>query len=159
MRDTTASEPRRWRSQRWIWGLAIALVLITTLAKAYKIQESKALRFDKVKESRRGTIRLAKERKENLLFTQEREGVSRNLWIQDPAGPRRQFFLEAVSALVSTSVTSKTHSLVESDVIASHFARLFCCQNIADSQKAINNLTQERGFLPPLKGWISTSSI
>ena len=116
MRDTTASEPRRWRSQRWIWGLAIALVLITTLAKAYKIQESKALRFDKVKESRRGTIRLAKERKENLLFTQEREGVSRNLWIQDPAGPRRQFFLEAVSALVSTSVTSKTHSLVESFV-------------------------------------------
>ena len=46
------------------------------------------------------------------------------------------------------------------DVIASHVARLFCRQNIADSRRASDsNLTQERGFLPAMNGRVSSPSI
>jgi hypothetical protein len=84
--------------------------------KIGKVQESKTEHFARVKESRRGTIRLARERKQTIIFTQDRQGVSRHVWIQEVPEMRRQFFLEAVSARASTSLTSKEPSLVESFV-------------------------------------------
>ncbi len=109
-------EPPSWRFHRWLWGIAIATVCIMTFAKTIKIEKSKISHFIKAKESRRGALRLAKERKQNVDFTQDRSGVSRHLWIQDPGLPRRQFFLEAVSATLTTSLTSKEISLIESFV-------------------------------------------
>ena len=114
MSHERAFESRPWRFQRKLWVLAIVAVFSLAAVKICKVKESKAECFTKVKESRRGTLRLAKERKQNIVFTQDRWGVSRHLWIQDPEGPRRQFFLEAASARVSTSLTSKAPTLVES---------------------------------------------
>ncbi len=110
------SEPRRWRTQRFLWGAFIAFLLIGMVVRTYRIHESKVHDFDKVKLSRRGNIRKARENKEDLFFKQERTGVSRHLWIQDPAGPRRQFFLEATSAEVLTSIVAKGRSMKESFV-------------------------------------------
>jgi hypothetical protein len=113
MKKAAAHEPHLWRAQRLIWGFLIALLLGVFIARGYRVRASEASQFDKVKESRRGKIRTARERKKHLMFKQHRTGVTRNLWIQDPTGPRRQFFLEAKSAEVSTSITSKAHSLKE----------------------------------------------
>ena len=110
------SEPQRWRSQRRLWILLIFLLLVGVIIKTSRVEESKVHHFDKVKESRRGQIRKARESKKKLVFTQERNGVSRHLWIQDPAGARRQFFLKAQSAEVSTSLLAKTTSFKESFV-------------------------------------------
>lgn len=110
------AEPSRWRSQRLFWSCLVTLLLAGTIAKIYPVHKSKALHFDKVKQSRRGQIRKARENKKQLVFKQERIGVSRHLWIQDPAGPRRQFFLEASAAEVGTSILAKTTSLKESFV-------------------------------------------
>ena len=116
MPDERQWEPHRWGFQKKVWGCAIALIFLLVIVKAWKIDETDVRKYEKVKESRRGAIRLAKERKETLSFTQERQGVSRNIWIQDPVGPRRQFFLEAASAQVSTSLTAKDPSMLESFV-------------------------------------------
>lgn len=107
------SEPHRWRAHRKIWTTIIGVVLVLFIVATYRVKESKALLFDKVKASRRGTIRTAKENKQTLVFKQQRVGVSRNVWIQDPDGPRRQFFLEADSAEVSTSVTTNSDPFKE----------------------------------------------
>lgn len=112
----TPSEPHRWRLQRRLWGLLITILIAVVALKVYRVKESKVHHFDKVKESRRGQIRKARENKQKIVFKQERQGVSRHLWIQDPAGPRRQFFLEAKAAEVGTSVLAKNTSLKESFV-------------------------------------------
>lgn len=107
MKNSIALEPHRWHTQRWLWGLTLSILLSLFIVRAYHIRESEASFFDKVKQSRRGKIRKARESHKQLTFTQERTGVTRNLWIQDPAGPRRQFFLEAESAQVLTTIASK----------------------------------------------------
>ncbi len=109
-------EPRRWRAQRLLWGRLIAVFLIATIAKTYPVHKSKLHQFYKVKQSRRGQIRKARENKERLVFKQERVGIVRHLWIQDPTGPRRQFLLEASAAEVGTSIVTKSTSLKESFV-------------------------------------------
>ena len=108
MKGKTDREPHRWRSQRRLWGLLILLLLGVFIAKSYRVKGSKVSKFDKVKESRRGQIRIAREKKQNLIITQERTGVTRHLWIQDAGGPRRQFFLEAISAEIRTGVLAKS---------------------------------------------------
>jgi hypothetical protein len=109
----TSFEPQRWRTHRKIWTAVIGVVLIAFIAATYRVKESKALHFDKVKASRRGTIRTAKKKKQTLIFRQQRIGVSRNVWIQDPDGSRRQFFLEAESAEVATPVTPSSTPFTE----------------------------------------------
>lgn len=106
-------EPLRWRTHKKIWTALIGVVLVVFVVATYHVKESKALRFDKVKAARRGTIRTAKEKKETLIFKQQRIGVSRNVWISDPEGPRRQFFLEAESAEVATPVTPSSTPFTE----------------------------------------------
>jgi hypothetical protein len=107
------NEPRRWRVHRNVWVVFIGILLVSFVVATYHVRESKAVRFDKVKASRRGTIRTAKENKQTLTFKQQRTGVSRNVWIQDPNGLRRQFFLEAESAEIITSVTSSSAPCTE----------------------------------------------
>lgn len=104
---------RRWHSHLILWKWAILVFCIVFVATTYRVRESKALYFEKAKESRRGTIRKAKENRETLVFTQQREGVVRRVWIQDPDGARRQFFLEATTAEISTSVSGGEHPLTE----------------------------------------------
>ena len=99
---------RRWRTHRKLWIAAIGMVFALFVITTCHIRESKAGRFDKVKAARRGAVRTAKENKQTLVFKQQRAGVSRSVWIQDPEGPRRQFFLEADSAEVTASVTSSS---------------------------------------------------
>ena len=103
----------RWQAHRKLWIGAISLALALFVITTYHVRESKALRFDKVKAARRGTVRTAKENKQTLVIKQQRAGVSRSVWIQDPDGPRRQFFLEAESAEVSAPVTSSTEPCTE----------------------------------------------
>jgi hypothetical protein len=108
------SEPKRWHAQRNLWILILFFLAVAVIVKLSHIDESKVRQFTKAKQSRRGEIRTAREKKQKIMFKQEREGVTRHLWIQDPAGARRQFFLEATSAEVETSIIAKTKSLKES---------------------------------------------
>ena len=107
------TEPRRWRIHRNVWSAFIGIVLVLFIVATYHVKESKACCFDKVKAARRGTIRTAKENKQTLTFKQQRTGVNRNVWIQDLDGLRRQFFLEAESAEVTTSVTTNSAPCTE----------------------------------------------
>ena len=104
---------KRWYSHLAVWKWSLGFLCLLLIALTYRVHESKAERFDKVKASRRGAIRTAKEKKQTIVFTQHRTGVSRNVWIQEPEGERRQFFLEATSAEVSTSILAKENPLTE----------------------------------------------
>lgn len=106
-------EPQRWNTIRWIWSAVLISLCLFFLAKGYRIKASKANYYYKEKEERRGQIRRAKEGKIRLKITQERYGVTRNIWMQDPMGGRRQFFLEAKSAEVGTLIHAKDTSLKE----------------------------------------------
>jgi hypothetical protein len=107
------AEPRSWFTQRLIWGAAILFLTLIFVVRSYPIQEDKAQHFSKAKEARRGKIRLAKEGKRVLNFTQQRFGVSRLLWIQDEEGLRRQFFLEAPEAKVGALINASTSTFQE----------------------------------------------
>ena len=107
------TEPRSWFVQRLIWGVSIVSLFLIFVVRSYPIQEDKALHFSKAKEARRGKIRLAREGKGALNFTQQRFGVSRLLWIQDEEGLRRQFFLEAAEAKVGAFVNATVSTFQE----------------------------------------------
>lgn len=105
--------PWRYRCVTWVWGFVIlALILLFAVWKS-DVHLSKASFYHKAKESRRGELRKAKEGSGNVQLHQQRHGVVRSFWIQDPGGPRRQFFLEAQEADVGTSVQAKESSLKE----------------------------------------------
>jgi hypothetical protein len=109
----TTLEPRYWNTTRLVWIIVLFSLGLFFLAKTYHVKASKANYYYKEKELRRGQIRRAKEGKIKLHIKQERYGVTRNIWMQDPMSGRRQFFLEAKSAEVGTLIHAKDTSLKE----------------------------------------------
>ncbi len=107
------TEPRSWHIQRWIWTLTFVGLAALFVVRSYPIQERKASYFSKQREARRGKVRLAREGKGDFAFTQQRIGVTRQLWIEDDQGSRRQFFLTAPSAQFSALVSLGTTTFLE----------------------------------------------
>jgi len=108
---STLSKTLHLQSQLWKWSIIIlTLVLLIT---SYRIHQSKVKYYDKAKESRRGSIRKAREGREDLHLKQERFGVTRSIWMQDDFNVRRQFFLEADSAEGGASLSGKSSSFKE----------------------------------------------
>lgn len=105
--------PRRWRLTTCAFATVLFLILILFVVKHHKVKEYKAGTFYKEKEARRGKIRKAREGNGSLSLTQERFGVTRSCFLEDASGSRRQFFLEASSAQISSSVTEKTSKIKE----------------------------------------------
>ncbi len=99
------------QSQLWKWSIIVVMVLL--FSASYRIHQSKVKYYDKAKESRRGSIRKAREGKADLHFKQERFGVTRSIWMQDNFKVRRQFFLEADSAEGGASLSGKNSSFKE----------------------------------------------
>jgi hypothetical protein len=91
------------------------LILFVTsffVIKHLHVNESKIREYEKIRQERRGKIRKARENKEKVTFQQEREGVTRQLFIPDESG-RRQFFLEAHGAHIDLSVQGKKKVITE----------------------------------------------
>ncbi len=105
--------PRRWRLAGFVWGVFVVLALALFAAKNYEVKAYKADTFYKEKEARRGKIRKAREGNGAFTLTQERIGVTRSYFLEDIVGGRRQFFLEADSAQVSSCVRKKNSSVKE----------------------------------------------
>ncbi len=102
-----------WKKHCRLLGIVAGLAIVAYCISSYKIDNEDVAQYYKVKESRRGKIRKAKEKKENIECTQERTGITRALWIDEESGPRRQFFLKATSALASASNLSKKTGIKE----------------------------------------------
>lgn len=110
---TEDSPPWRYRVVTWFWVGVTLMLLAAFIVKKSPVDASKTSYYHKAKESRRGDLRKAKEGVGSVQVQQQRHGVVRSVWIQDPDGPRRQFFLEAEDAEVGTSVDTKETSLKE----------------------------------------------
>jgi hypothetical protein len=108
---STASRTLHLQSQLWKWSIIIFTSVL--LVTSYRIHQSKVKYYDKAKESRRGSIRKAREGRADLHLKQERFGVTRSIWLQDNFKLRRQFFLEADSAEGGASLSGKTSSFQE----------------------------------------------
>lgn len=108
-----ASLPKLWNFYKTLSVFLISGGIILCFIRLHKFDSDAVKTYHKVKESRRGTIRKAKEKKENVPFSQEREGITRNIWIEDESGLRRQFFLSAVSAVAKTDDITKKSSVKE----------------------------------------------
>ena len=104
---------RYMKRQQLLWSALVLLPVVLFFVSLRHISNSKSLLFDKVKQSRRGAIRKARERKQPITFQQERKGVSRSIWIPEENGTRRQFFLLADRAIVDTTIGPKTALIKE----------------------------------------------
>lgn len=102
-----SGHPRRWYLTSVVWTACVFLLLAFFVMKNYRVHEHKAETFYKEKEARRGKIRKAREGKEAYSITQERLGVTRSCYLEDLEGLRREFFLKAKAAHISSSVTEK----------------------------------------------------
>jgi hypothetical protein len=91
--------PPIWNRHKKIIALIFALIIGGYSISLVQIDESAANQFYKAKESRRGKIRKAEEKKESVEFKQQRSGITRHFWIEEGKELRRQFFLTAISAL------------------------------------------------------------
>ena len=108
----TAPSPL-WKRHGRIWGALAALLIVAYCIHSSKVDDAAVWQYYKVKESRRGKIKKAKEQNEEVKFSQERTGISRNLWIEEADGSRRQFSLKAASAIAKASKSSKKTGLIE----------------------------------------------
>jgi len=104
---------RRWILHKKLWAYFLTFCLTTILISTYRVKKSDAREYDQTKASRRGTLRKAREGKENFKFKQQRFGVTRSIWIQDESEIRRQFFLEAKRAEGGAAIANKTPSFNE----------------------------------------------
>jgi len=111
MSTTAGSRALRIQYQLWKWAIIVVSTLL--VITSYRIHQSKVKYYDKAKESRRGSIRKAREGRVNLQLKQERFGVTRSIWMQDNYDLRRQFFLEADSAEGGASLSGKNSSFKE----------------------------------------------
>jgi hypothetical protein len=102
-----------WKKHCQLSCIIGTILLILYSITLFKIDDDAVAQYYKAKESRRSKIKKAKDQKEAVRFTQERTGISRNLWIEEEEGPRRQFFLKAVSAMAHASKDSKKTGLKE----------------------------------------------
>lgn len=105
--------PQRWRIVSFICFFIVFFIAIIFIVRGCEVKEYKAEKFHKEKEARRGKIRKAREGREKVAFTQQRFGVVRSCFLEDPSGLRRQFFLEAKSAEISTSYIEKKSTVKE----------------------------------------------
>jgi len=108
---STVSRTLHLQNQLWKWSIVIVTAIL--FISSYRIHQSKVKYFNKAKESRRGSIRKAKEGKEDLRIKQERFGVTRSIWMQDSFKLRRQFFLEADTAEGGASLSGKNSAFKE----------------------------------------------
>ncbi len=88
---------------------AIFTILIGfCVAQFVFVKESKARKYYNARASRRGDIRKAKEEKKTISLHQERFGVTRHLWIDDPLyNTQKEFYMEADRAEIVTDIGPK----------------------------------------------------
>ncbi len=103
--------------RRFFWALLLLALGAWAVGKYICVKESEAKKYYKAKESRRGSLRKAKEQKKAIQLHQEREGVTRQLFLENDAPssnmPRREFFLEADSADIKLELQSKDYVTIE----------------------------------------------
>lgn len=97
------------------------LILLTlsvfAIVRFIRVKESETKKYYKAIESRRGSLRKAKERKKAIQFHQERHGATRRLFLENNAPiinkSRREFFLEAETADINLKLQADEYITIE----------------------------------------------